>query len=677
MRVKWLIAVVGMLLHAWPSSGSAFEYLFGSKWDAGGGAASLHGYSAPNGPMTPGGATWSIMPASLGLDPSAAALDTDHAVASPTIPITDLGVPTWVAADYDTMITAALNQWADVSGFSNLGKVADGGGSAGAAGAGGSTGDIRIGAWRITTAGILAHNFAPGTSGSAGGNNIFGDMHIDKEPVGGPVWVNDATDTGGPGGGGTYDLYTVVLHELGHALGLDHTTVPGSVMEAGYKGGRRVLGADDIAGIQALYGGTGTVHFSVAPGTEGLDPIKPNAVFASAPANAAVVFVSPMDGSNSVAVPPPGLSLEGGDNIDALSNGTNGSTNGSAVLLFSVDSASTGTLGNDVYYSALLSPSAAPFGGTTPANPGGGDPGNEAAGDIYASSITPAFGAYPSVPTPIVAHTGKNRLFADEVTIGLQAPALNGSSGGAPEDELDGMELDGLGPTFFSLSAGSPTILASAGEVDAHELGSIPVAYDVPFPPMPDHMAGETRTPDDVLVGGSAAIYGPGHLMGLIRWEDNGHLFGDDIDALVVSDQTPDQFPPFVIPTPNGILNPGIDTALFSLAPGSPTLSIFSPGLGRTFSAADVFLTAFGGGFVVYASAESLGLLPTDNIDALDIRIGVLPPELGQFSAVPEPGTYALALSAVLPLAYVAWRRRFKQSFFSDASAIAHRGTCK
>jgi hypothetical protein len=222
---------------------------------------------------------------------------------------------------------------------------------------------------------------------------------------------------------------------------------------------------------------------------------------------------------------------------------------------------------------------------------------------------------------------------------------------------LGDFEADGLssGP-FFSLAPGSPKIVASVGLTDAHDGGPIPVAYDVPFPPTPHHIVGETRTPDDILVGGSAAIYGPGHLMGLNRWEDDG--IGDVIDAIIVSDQTSIQFPPFIVASSNGILNPGIDTALFSLAPGSPTLSIFSLALGRTYSPADVFFTGFGGGFSVYASAESLGLLPTDNIVGLDIRIGVLPPELGSVEEVPEPGTFALGALTLLPLALVGWRRR-------------------
>jgi hypothetical protein len=51
------------------------------------------------------------------------------------------------------------------------------------------------------------------------------------------------------------DLWTVVLHEFGHAVGLDHSNFGGVVMGCGGAGvHRRTLYSDDIAGIQALYG---------------------------------------------------------------------------------------------------------------------------------------------------------------------------------------------------------------------------------------------------------------------------------------------------------------------------------------------------------------------------------------------------------------------------------------
>lgn len=50
------------------------------------------------------------------------------------------------------------------------------------------------------------------------------------------------------------DLLTVAAHEIGHVLGLDHSSDSDALMFAAYQGPRRFLGEDDIAGAQALYG---------------------------------------------------------------------------------------------------------------------------------------------------------------------------------------------------------------------------------------------------------------------------------------------------------------------------------------------------------------------------------------------------------------------------------------
>lgn len=54
-----------------------------------------------------------------------------------------------------------------------------------------------------------------------------------------------------------FDLQGVICHELGHALGLGHTTVGGSTMEASVANpavNSRSIGSDDIAGVQGIYG---------------------------------------------------------------------------------------------------------------------------------------------------------------------------------------------------------------------------------------------------------------------------------------------------------------------------------------------------------------------------------------------------------------------------------------
>jgi matrixin len=70
------------------------------------------------------------------------------------------------------------------------------------------------------------------------------------------VW-NDGPDAGLQGGSDAWDLQGVAAHEFGHALGLDHSTDPDATMAAGSanKGlDFRSIEADDIAGVQFLYG---------------------------------------------------------------------------------------------------------------------------------------------------------------------------------------------------------------------------------------------------------------------------------------------------------------------------------------------------------------------------------------------------------------------------------------
>ena len=82
----------------------------------------------------------------------------------------------------------------------------------------------------------LAHTFYPAPPNP---EPIAGDMHLDADEP----WHS----------GANVDLYSVALHEAGHALGLGHSDRPGAVMYPYYKLSTG-LTDDDIAGIRALYG---------------------------------------------------------------------------------------------------------------------------------------------------------------------------------------------------------------------------------------------------------------------------------------------------------------------------------------------------------------------------------------------------------------------------------------
>lgn len=98
--------------------------------------------------------------------------------------------------------------------------------------------------------GALAHTFYPAPPNPEA---IAGDLHLDADEP----WRS----------GANVDLYSVALHEAGHALGLGHSDRPGAVMYPYYKLSTG-LTDDDIAGIRALYGS------NVAP-TPTLPPTLP------------------------------------------------------------------------------------------------------------------------------------------------------------------------------------------------------------------------------------------------------------------------------------------------------------------------------------------------------------------------------------------------------------------
>lgn len=198
---------------------------------------------------------------------------------------------------------------------------------------------------------------------------------------------------------------------------------------------------------------------------------------------------------------------------------------------------------------------------------------NQAASDLIRTPLaggTPA-GAMAAcagvpIPPPQSLHrnqTDFNLIFT--VAPGVAAPAGN-------QDNVDGVELSVL-------------------DIDGDQIHDANVYYSLD-PLSPGLGAG---SPADIFfapAGAPGALFsGPAPL---------GLGAADDIDSLVIWDRG-------VI----GAVDPGLDVVLFSLAPGSPALGAASP--------ADIFVSTFGGAFCLFTAHTQLGMLPTDNVDGLDV----------------------------------------------------------
>ena len=248
------------------------------------------------------------------------------------------------------------------------------------------------------------------------------------------------------------------------------------------------------------------------------------------------------------------LALTANDNVDGLSANTLTPPDMTYYLLFSADRTSLGQM-------------ASPYAAEAANNQAGSDLWRTLlTGGSPAASMTGA-GCVPWMVFP------PHFLHRNQTSYNLIQTAPAGAAVAAPLDDIDAVEMDVLDfngdnihdvNTYFSLDSASPSAASGA---------------DIFFAPM--------ATAAFITFSMSADI---------------GLATADDIDALVMWDRGM-----------LGAVDPGVDFALFSLAPGSPTLAAFG------LSAAMIFVTDFSGAFCPFVATPQLGLRPTDNVDGLDV----------------------------------------------------------
>src|SRR5688572_29933816 len=120
---------------------------------------------------------------------------------------------------------------------------------------------------------------AQGAAGSVQGDSRFGDIRLSARATDslGFAWSPNPTTRGGDLTvstsyelhiGSMFDLYSLLLHESGHSLGMAHSADPDAIMLTSTTRVWNDLDADDIAGIRALYGARPHDAFDAAGGND-------------------------------------------------------------------------------------------------------------------------------------------------------------------------------------------------------------------------------------------------------------------------------------------------------------------------------------------------------------------------------------------------------------------------
>lgn len=250
---RWLLIPLFASLVLPPSALACYVYGkgWGSKWDN---------------PVWPNGATitWSFMTPGVGLGPSAPPSwsgTNSLGTGSPN----DLRVKIDAvhgAGAFNAAVQRAFNKWAAAANITFV-KVADQGGNFGTV----TTPDIRIGAFSFGVGDFAgAAGFGPpgndiGFPDALAGDvafNSLNNFNIDPGAEGAPLQT-------GPGGLYLNDIEGLLIHELGHTLGIGHSEDTTAIL-CGYQSPlfngsacdythvNRVLTADDLNAVRNIYG---------------------------------------------------------------------------------------------------------------------------------------------------------------------------------------------------------------------------------------------------------------------------------------------------------------------------------------------------------------------------------------------------------------------------------------
>jgi Ca2+-binding RTX toxin-like protein len=344
------------------------------------------------------------------------------------------GLSDFLSFDFTAQLTAAFNAWSAVANISFI-QVADGGGTVGSE----DHADIRIGGLPIDGVdGTLAFGYFPDQGA------ISGEIAFDTAE--GSFWT-------------PHSFFLVALHEISHALGLDHENGPVAVMNPYYNSSLNGLLSDDISGIQSIYGSSRTPTSYAMPSGQGtltiLQGLAGLTVTGNTLANTitGTSFAETFDGGGG------NDTLTGGAGSDTLTGGTGDDTYnvGAGDIVIEYAGEGTDTVNAAISFTLADNVENLTLTGSGNINGTGNGDANVITGNAGNNTINSGFG-----DDTLNGGDGDDLLFGgngDDILSGdAGADALFGGNG---NDTFDG----GTGVDFLVGSFGNDTYNVGAGDI--------------------------------------------------------------------------------------------------------------------------------------------------------------------------------------------------------------------
>ncbi|MGE5538954.1 MAG: matrixin family metalloprotease [Gemmatimonas sp.] len=230
--------------------------------------------------------TWSLVGDGTPIAPDIAA-DIGTSFGHPVAATTALS--SFLYDGFVEQLKAAFAQWSSVANIDFV-QVQDDGGAVGT----GPTGDIRI----------------SGLPEDGAGATLAFAYYPNQGPISGDVFF----DSGDAGFYDPHSFFLVATHEIGHAIGLEHSQTPAAVMYPFYNGALSGLTDDDIAGARAVYGPADPAAlkvYALAGGETSLTILSGDANF----------VINANDAGDAITGSPENEVINGGTGADVIAGG--------------------------------------------------------------------------------------------------------------------------------------------------------------------------------------------------------------------------------------------------------------------------------------------------------------------------------------------------------------------